>query len=145
RAQGPAALLTTHHAPSTTHHAPRTEHHAPRTTPPRAHQPAATAGTVVHCSPSSPTPHPRARVRRQSMANRLAESLSPYLRLRADGAVDWCEWGPAACAESRRRDVAVFLSIGYAACHGCHVRAHESCSDPEVARVLNAGFVPVKV
>ncbi|HLV56290.1 MAG TPA: thioredoxin domain-containing protein [Actinotalea caeni] len=79
------------------------------------------------------------------MANRLAESLSPYLRQHADNPVDWREWGPEAFAEARRRDVPVFLSIGYAACHWCHVMAHESFSDPEVARVLNAGFVPVKV
>ena len=79
------------------------------------------------------------------MTNRLAQSTSPYLRQHADNPVDWWEWGEEAFAEARRRDVPVFLSIGYAACHWCHVMAHESFEDPEIARVLNAGFVSIKV
>jgi len=79
------------------------------------------------------------------VANRLAHSTSPYLRQHADNPVDWWEWGEEAFAEARRRDVPVLLSVGYAACHWCHVMAHESFEDPEVAEVLNAGFVPVKV
>ena len=79
------------------------------------------------------------------MANRLAGSLSPYLLQHADNPVDWWEWGEAAFAEARRRDVPVLLSVGYAACHWCHVMAHESFEDEEVARELNAGFVAVKV
>jgi uncharacterized protein YyaL (SSP411 family) len=79
------------------------------------------------------------------VANRLAHSTSPYLRQHADNPVDWWEWGAEAFAEARRRDVPVLLSVGYAACHWCHVMAHESFEDPEVAEVLNAGFVPVKV
>ena len=54
------------------------------------------------------------------MPNRLASALSPYLRQHADNPVDWWEWGADALAEARRRDVPVFLSIGYAACHWCH-------------------------
>ncbi|MFZ1286458.1 MAG: thioredoxin domain-containing protein, partial [Candidatus Phosphoribacter sp.] len=79
------------------------------------------------------------------MPNRLAGALSPYLRQHQDNPVDWWEWSPEAFAEARRRDVPVLLSIGYAACHWCHVMAHESFEDPEVARALNADFVSVKV
>ncbi|MGG5260940.1 thioredoxin domain-containing protein [Phycicoccus avicenniae] len=79
------------------------------------------------------------------MANRLSASLSPYLLQHADNPVDWWEWGEEAFAEARRRDVPVLLSVGYAACHWCHVMAHESFEDDEVARVLLEGFVSVKV
>ena len=79
------------------------------------------------------------------MTNRLAASLSPYLLQHADNPVDWWEWGDEAFAEARRRDVPVFLSVGYAACHWCHVMAHESFEDEDVARVLAAGYVAVKV
>jgi uncharacterized protein YyaL (SSP411 family) len=79
------------------------------------------------------------------MANRLARSLSPYLRQHADNPVDWWEWSDEAFAEARRRDVPVLLSVGYAACHWCHVMAHESFEDAEVAAALNDGFVAVKV
>jgi uncharacterized protein YyaL (SSP411 family) len=77
--------------------------------------------------------------------NRLADSTSPYLRQHADNPVDWWPWGPEAFAEARRRDVPVFLSIGYATCHWCHVMARESFSDPDIAAQINAGFVTVKV
>ncbi|WP_434966505.1 thioredoxin domain-containing protein [Janibacter indicus] len=79
------------------------------------------------------------------MANRLADSLSPYLRQHADNPVDWWEWGDEAFAEARRRDVPIFLSVGYAACHWCHVMAHESFEDEGVAAALSAGWVSVKV
>ncbi len=79
------------------------------------------------------------------MPNRLAESTSPYLLQHQDNPVEWWEWGPAAFAEARRRDVPVLLSVGYAACHWCHVMAHESFEDADVAQALNAGFVAVKV
>ena len=79
------------------------------------------------------------------MANRLSRSLSPYLLQHADNPVDWWEWGEDAFSEARRRDVPVLLSVGYAACHWCHVMAHESFEDDEVARALNDGFVAVKV
>ncbi len=77
--------------------------------------------------------------------NRLAREKSPYLLQHAANPVDWFPWGPEAFAEARRRDVPVFLSIGYAACHWCHVMAHESFEDKEIARVVNRGFVAVKV
>lgn len=77
--------------------------------------------------------------------NRLAQSTSPYLLQHADNPVHWQEWGPDAFAEARRRDVPVLLSVGYAACHWCHVMAHESFEDVGVADVVNANFVAVKV
>ncbi|MFD2025209.1 thioredoxin domain-containing protein [Promicromonospora aerolata] len=79
------------------------------------------------------------------MANRLASATSPYLLQHADNPVDWREWGDDAFAEARRRDVPVLLSVGYAACHWCHVMAHESFEDAGVAAAVNARFVAVKV
>ncbi len=79
------------------------------------------------------------------MADRLADALSPYLRQHADNPVDWWQWSPEVFAEARRRDVPVLLSVGYAACHWCHVMAHESFADAEVAAALADGFVAVKV
>ncbi len=70
---------------------------------------------------------------------------SLYLRQHLDNPVDWWAWGEDALAEARRLDRPVFLSVGYAACHWCHVMAHESFEDPDVARVLNERFVPIKV
>ena len=79
------------------------------------------------------------------MANRLASATSPYLLQHAENPVDWWEWGPDAFEEARRRDVPIFISIGYAACHWCHVMAHESFEDPQVAELVNRYTVPVKV
>jgi uncharacterized protein len=79
------------------------------------------------------------------MARRLSTSTSPYLQQHADNPVDWWEWGPDAFAEARRRDVPILLSVGYAACHWCHVMAHESFEDQATADVLNALLVNVKV
>ena len=79
------------------------------------------------------------------MANRLAASSSPYLLQHADNPVDWWEWGTEAFAPAREREVPILLSVGYAACHWCHVMAHESFEDPEIAAVVNDGFVSVKV
>ena len=79
------------------------------------------------------------------MANRLANATSPYLLQHAENPVDWWEWGPEAFEEARRRDAPVLLSVGYAACHWCHVMAHESFEDPVLAAYLNEHFVPVKV
>ncbi|MDD7937699.1 thioredoxin domain-containing protein [Actinomycetospora lutea] len=79
------------------------------------------------------------------MANRLAGSTSPYLRQHADNPIDWQPWSTAAFAEARRREVPVLLSVGYAACHWCHVMAHESFSDPGVAALVNEHFVAIKV
>ena len=77
--------------------------------------------------------------------NRLAGESSPYLRQHRDNPVDWWPWCDEAFAEARRRDVPVLLSVGYSACHWCHVMAHESFEDPEVAEVMNRLFVNVKV
>ena len=79
------------------------------------------------------------------MPNRLADETSPYLRQHADNPVDWWPWGAAAFEEARRRDVPVLLSVGYAACHWCHVMAHESFEDAATAAVMNELFVNVKV
>jgi uncharacterized protein YyaL (SSP411 family) len=79
------------------------------------------------------------------MANRLATATSPYLLQHANNPVDWREWGEEAFAEARRRDVPVLLSVGYAACHWCHVMAHESFEDAGVAAAINDRFVAVKV
>ncbi|HET7173560.1 MAG TPA: thioredoxin domain-containing protein [Nocardioidaceae bacterium] len=79
------------------------------------------------------------------MANRLAGALSPYLRQHADNPVDWWPWCPEAFVEAGRRDVPVFLSVGYAACHWCHVMAHESFQDLATAAYLNEHFVSIKV
>ncbi|HZC27764.1 MAG TPA: thioredoxin domain-containing protein, partial [Actinopolymorphaceae bacterium] len=77
--------------------------------------------------------------------NRLQHSTSPYLRQHADNPVDWHMWGEEAFAEARRRDVPVLLSVGYAACHWCHVMAHESFEDERTAAYMNDNFVNVKV
>jgi uncharacterized protein YyaL (SSP411 family) len=79
------------------------------------------------------------------MPNRLAAATSPYLLQHADNPVDWWEWSDEAFAEAAERDVPVLLSVGYAACHWCHVMAHESFEDAATAARLNAGFVAVKV
>ncbi|SDN22367.1 hypothetical protein SAMN05660642_04354 [Geodermatophilus siccatus] len=79
------------------------------------------------------------------MPNRLAGATSPYLLQHARNPVDWREWGEEAFAEARRRDVPVLLSVGYAACHWCHVMAHESFEDEATAAQMNADFVCVKV
>ncbi|MFJ2898231.1 thioredoxin domain-containing protein [Streptomyces sp. NPDC087218] len=79
------------------------------------------------------------------MANRLAHATSPYLLQHADNPVDWWQWEPAAFEEARRRDVPVFLSVGYSACHWCHVLAHESFEDEVTAAFMNEHFVNVKV
>jgi uncharacterized protein YyaL (SSP411 family) len=79
------------------------------------------------------------------MPNALAGALSPYLQQHRDNPVDWREWGPEAFALARSTDRPILLSIGYAACHWCHVMAHESFEDPETAALMNRWFVNVKV
>ncbi|RTL68114.1 MAG: thioredoxin domain-containing protein [Pseudonocardiaceae bacterium] len=79
------------------------------------------------------------------MPNRLAAATSPYLLQHADNPIDWWEWSDEAFAEAQRRDVPILLSVGYAACHWCHVMAHESFSDEATAAQVNAGFVAIKV
>jgi hypothetical protein len=78
-------------------------------------------------------------------ANALGAATSPYLRQHADNPVHWQEWSADALGEAASRDVPILLSIGYAACHWCHVMAHESFEDDEVAAAMNAGFVCIKV
>ena len=82
---------------------------------------------------------------RMDGVNRLGAATSPYLLQHADNPVDWWEWGEDAFDEARRRNVPVLLSVGYAACHWCHVMAHESFEDEATARYLNQHFVSVKV
>lgn len=77
--------------------------------------------------------------------NRLGNATSPYLLQHADNPVDWYPWGEAALAEARRRDVPLLISIGYSACHWCHVMAHESFEDEATAALMNAMYVCVKV
>jgi uncharacterized protein YyaL (SSP411 family) len=79
------------------------------------------------------------------MANRLAGATSPYLQQHADNPVDWYPWGEEALARARAENKPILLSIGYSACHWCHVMAHESFEDPEVAQAMNGAFVNVKV
>jgi hypothetical protein len=79
------------------------------------------------------------------MPNRLAQETSPYLQQHADNPVDWRPWGEEALRAARSQDKPILLSIGYSACHWCHVMAHESFEDPEVARLMNDLFVNVKV
>src|SRR5512144_2804135 len=77
--------------------------------------------------------------------NRLAASLSPYLLQHADNPVDWYPWGPEALERAKREDRPILLSIGYAACHWCHVMDHESFENEETAALMNELFVNVKV
>ena len=79
------------------------------------------------------------------MPNRLSESSSPYLLQHAGNPVDWFEWSDPALASAKERDVPIFLSIGYSACHWCHVMAHESFEDPDTAAYMNDHFVNIKV
>lgn len=77
--------------------------------------------------------------------NRLAEETSPYLRQHSENPVDWYPWGDEAFAAARRRNVPILLSVGYSACHWCHVMAHECFEDTNVAARMNELFVNVKV
>ncbi len=77
--------------------------------------------------------------------NRLAQETSPYLLQHAHNPVDWYPWGPEALAQARDEDKPIFLSIGYAACHWCHVMERESFENEDTARLLNEGFVAIKV
>ena len=80
-----------------------------------------------------------------AVKNRLAQETSPYLQQHADNPVEWYPWGEEALALARELDKPILLSIGYSACHWCHVMAHESFEDPEVAAVMNKLFVNIKV
>ena len=77
--------------------------------------------------------------------NRLAAATSPYLLQHKHNPVDWWQWGPEALAEAKRSNRPILLSVGYAACHWCHVMAHESFEDEGTAAVMNELFVNIKV
>ena len=79
------------------------------------------------------------------MSNRLAQETSPYLLEHANNPVDWYAWGPEALSRARRENKPILLSIGYSACHWCHVMARESFEDPEIAALINRDFVAIKV
>ena len=79
------------------------------------------------------------------MPNRLAKESSPYLLQHQNNPVDWYPWGEEAIEKARREDKPIFLSIGYSACHWCHVMEHESFENEAIARVLNENFVAIKV
>ncbi|MEA2486276.1 MAG: uncharacterized protein QOD46_1387, partial [Actinomycetota bacterium] len=79
------------------------------------------------------------------MSNRLARETSPYLLQHKDNPVDWFPWGQEALERARVEQKPILLSVGYAACHWCHVMAHESFEDRDTAELVNQHFVPVKV
>src|SRR5947207_7986561 len=79
------------------------------------------------------------------MPNRLADETSPYLLQHRDNPVEWYPWGDEALARSRAEDKPILLSIGYAACHWCHVMAHESFENVETAKLMNEHFINIKV
>src|SRR5690606_19843293 len=79
------------------------------------------------------------------MPNKLTSEISPYLRQHQHNPVDWYPWGQEALDKARRENKLIIVSIGYSACHWCHVMERESFEDPEVAAVMNAHFVSVKV
>src|SRR5512147_1729121 len=79
------------------------------------------------------------------MSNHLSHEHSPYLLQHAENPVEWYPWGPEALDKARQEDKPIFLSIGYAACHWCHVMAHESFEDESTAAVMNQYFVNIKV
>jgi uncharacterized protein YyaL (SSP411 family) len=79
------------------------------------------------------------------MPNRLVKETSPYLLQHADNPVDWYPWGDEALNRAQAEDKPILLSIGYSACHWCHVMAHESFENNEIARLMNENFVNIKV
>src|ERR1700756_805314 len=88
---------------------------------------------------------PRHRASLVCVPNRLAGESSPYLRQHQDNPVDWYPWGDESLTRAREQDLPLLVSIGYSACHWCHVMAHESFEDPAVAALMNERFVCVKV
>lgn len=78
-------------------------------------------------------------------ANHLVHETSPYLRQHAHNPVDWYAWGPEALARAKKLDRPIFLSVGYSACHWCHVMEHESFESPDIAAILNEHFISIKV
>src|SRR3954463_12732562 len=82
---------------------------------------------------------------KMSMPNRLASETSPYLQQHADNPVDWWPWGEEALALAREQDKPILLSVGYSACHWCHVMAHESFEDAATAALMNQLYICIKV
>src|SRR6516162_4469311 len=80
-----------------------------------------------------------------TFTNRLIHETSPYLRKHAHNPVDWHPWGDEALQRAKQLDRPIFLSIGYSACHWCHVMEHESFENEEIAKILNDNFVSIKV
>ena len=105
------------------------------------------ANVVTRSSSHRPARPDRNHDHHDSVApeNRLARETSPYLLQHQHNPVDWWAWGPEALAEAKRTDKPILLSVGYAACHWCHVMAHESFEDDATARVMNELFVNIKV
>jgi uncharacterized protein YyaL (SSP411 family) len=89
---------------------------------------------------ASPSPAPR-----RATANRLGQETSPYLQQHAHNPVDWYPWGPEALALANQLHKPIFLSIGYSACHWCHVMEHESFENPQIAALMNEHFINIKV
>jgi uncharacterized protein YyaL (SSP411 family) len=85
------------------------------------------------------------RSKGRHVSNRLAGEVSPYLLQHAENPVDWFPWGEEALQLAKEKDLPIFLSVGYAACHWCHVMAHESFEDPQTAAIMNRHFVNIKV
>ena len=79
------------------------------------------------------------------MANHLSSEKSPYLLQHKDNPVDWYPWGEEALNRAREENKPIFLSVGYSTCHWCHVMAHESFEDAQVAEILNRNYIPIKV
>ena len=104
---------------------------------------------VARIASATPVSPPRTRYTDASggpiYTNRLVFERSPYLRQHAHNPVNWRPWGPEALAEAVARDVPIFLSVGYATCHWCHVMEEESFDNATIAEIMNRSFVPVKV
>ena len=112
------------------------------------HQTTGSNRHVQTCGSAPPSGWKAELGRRASVAhmpNRLAASTSPYLLQHKDNPVDWWPWSAEALAEANRRDVPILLSVGYAACHWCHVMAHDSFEDAATAALMNENFVNIKV
>lgn len=88
---------------------------------------------------------PESKKNTKKYQNHLIHEKSPYLLQHANNPVDWYLWGDEAFRKARRANKPIFLSIGYSTCHWCHVMAHESFEDPEVAALMNKVFVSIKV
>src|SRR5215468_3360162 len=93
----------------------------------------------------SETPNPTNNANQYTHTNRLINETSPYLLQHAHNPVDWYPWGEEALKKARTEGKPILLSIGYSACHWCHVMAHESFENEEIARLMNDNFVNIKV